>query len=84
MAVSWFFLSHIARLFLETFNFKPVGPLKGCNIILCSGTRSRETLVLILLLLLHPSDVSHLIVPLKRLQLAQVSQCVIVKANSDL
>jgi hypothetical protein len=50
-----------------------LGPLAGRDTILCSGTGSGKTLVLILLLLLRPRDVSLLIVPLKRLQLAQAS-----------
>jgi len=50
-----------------------LGPLAGRDTILCSGTGSGKTLVLILMLLLRPQDVSFLIVPLKRLQLAQAS-----------
>lgn len=52
-----------------------LGPLDGRDTILCSGTGSGKTLVLILLFLLRRKDLSLLIVPLKRLQLVQVSTC---------
>jgi ATP-dependent helicase YprA (DUF1998 family) len=79
-----FFLSH-GKAVPRDFQLQAcLGPLGGRDTILCSGTGSGKTLVLILLLLLRLSDVSLLIVPLKRLQLAQVSRRVMAKINSDL
>jgi hypothetical protein len=60
-----FILSH-GKAVPQDFQLQAcLGPLEGCDTILCSGTRSGKTLVLILLLLVRPSNVSLLIVPLK-------------------
>ena len=72
-----FFLT--GRLCLVIFNFKAcLGPLGGCDTVLSSGNGTGKTLVLILLLILRPDDISLLIVPLKRLQLVQVPNSSVV------
>jgi ATP-dependent helicase YprA (DUF1998 family) len=50
-----------------------LGPLNGRDVVVSSATGSGKTLIMILLLLLRPKEHAILIVPLKRLQHAQVS-----------
>ena len=57
-----------------------LGPLDGHDVIVSSATGSGKTMIMILLLLLRPKEHTILIVPLKRLQQAQVGciQCNVV------
>ncbi|KIM91510.1 hypothetical protein PILCRDRAFT_677 [Piloderma croceum F 1598] len=48
-------------------------PLDGHNTVVSSATGSGKTMIMILLLLLHPMEHLILIVPLKRLQQAQLN-----------
>jgi ATP-dependent helicase YprA (DUF1998 family) len=50
-----------------------LGPLDGRDAVVSSATGSGKTMIMILLLLLRPKEHAILIVPLKRLQQAQVS-----------
>jgi len=49
-----------------------LGPLDGRDTVVSSATGSGKTMIMILLLLLRPMEHAILIVPLKRLQQAQV------------
>jgi len=49
-----------------------LGPLDGRDVVVSSATGSGKTLIMILLLLLRPVEHAILIVPLKRLQQAQL------------